>query len=485
MPLYNFQSKRTRRPRKFFVIGLLFLPTLNLGFSQYAGAVTPEPLIQWFQSQRLRILHPKEESLAGVVDGHRAEAICTQPHCNSSWLIHHALVASASELSRAPATQAKSTSVTAWEPPAKRPAATGNTNERQLQHSSRSRATAPAFSTLASSSSSSCISVPRADWTADKTQGSGAETQRALILLIPYGPKQTTLRDEGLEGYYLPAIRISPHVFPKLIQTLTEFHLAVEITITAKPDEVGYEITLDNLWKTASKVKHPERNLTILCYTSPVSLLGPPSAKEEEEQHSVTSTASSKAYTHPIATSSSFNSQTRSGKRSSDDDDEANGAAEHVPMYSPPSTPSTPSEPSMYLLPSASTLQATPSQPSNPSTSTNSETDHPQRHSACIASHPPPVIDVDDSDDDVAPQQPVNLVQPIRNQSAFMWQSNLTRMMRSPHPDALDTDAININALTERDAAQALIQCLISHFLNNPLSADTYAAPMLCSAVPC
>jgi len=29
----------------------------------------------------------------------------------------------------------------------------------------------------------------------------------------------------------------------------------------------GYEITLDNLWKTASKVKHPERNFTILCYS--------------------------------------------------------------------------------------------------------------------------------------------------------------------------------------------------------------------------
>lgn len=145
-------------------------------------------------------------------------------------------------------------------------------------------------------------------------------------------------------------------------------------------------------------------------------------------------------------------------------------------MYSPPSTPSTPSEPSMYLLPSTSTLQATSSEPSNPSTSTDSETDHPPRRSARIASHPPPIIDVDDSDDDVAPQQPVNLSQPIRNQSAVMWQANLTRMMRSSHPDALETDAVNINALTERDAAQALIQCLLSHFLNDPLSADAFPA---------
>ena len=131
------------------------------------------------------------------------------------------------------------------------------------------------------------------------------------------------MRDEGLEGLYLPEIRISPRILPKLIQTLTEFHLAIEITITAKPDEVvwqlihqelarhatnrnfsfpsyslsstlysespfvllcpgynsdngrklnesplqGYEITPENLWKTASKVKHPERNLTILCYS--------------------------------------------------------------------------------------------------------------------------------------------------------------------------------------------------------------------------
>lgn len=129
----------------------------------------------------------------------------------------------------------------------------------------------------------------------------------------------------------------------------------------------------------------------------------------------------------------------------------------------------------MYLLPSASTLPATPLQPSNPSTSTDAVTDNYPRRSARIASNPPPVIDVD-SEDDVAPQQPVNLAQPIRNQSAFMWQANLMRMMQSSHPDALETDAININALTERDAAQALIQCLVSHFSNNPLSANAFPA---------
>jgi len=129
----------------------------------------------------------------------------------------------------------------------------------------------------------------------------------------------------------------------------------------------------------------------------------------------------------------------------------------------------------MYLLPSASTLQAIPSQPSNQSTSTDTETNNAPRCSARIASNPPPVIDVD-SDDDVASQQPVNLAQPIWNQSVFMWQANLTCMMRSSHPDALETDAININALTERDAAQALVQCLILHFSNNLLSANAFPA---------
>ena len=73
----------------------------------------------------------------------------------------------------------------------------------------------------------------------------------------------------------------------------------------------------------------------------------------------------------------------------------------------------------MYLLPSASTLLATPLQPSNPSTSTDAVTDDYPRRSARIASNPLPVIDVD-SEDNVAPQQPVNLAQPIWNQSTFM-----------------------------------------------------------------
>jgi hypothetical protein len=46
-----------------------------------------------------------------------------------------------------------------------------------------------------------------------------------------------------------------------------------------------------------------------------------------------------------------------------------------------------------------------------------------------------------------------------------MWQANLTCMMQSSHLDTFETDA-----------AQALIQYLISHFLNDWLSADAFLA---------
>ncbi|KAG9221976.1 hypothetical protein CCMSSC00406_0009184 [Pleurotus cornucopiae] len=502
----------------------------------------------------------------------------------------------------------------AWEPLTSQPLAPGTTNDRRHSHAaaSRTRATAAAFSTPASSLR---VSVPRAgpshrmypssqagtirefqqgQRTTTTTTASTSrlpETHKFLILLLPYGPKGVTALDDS--NIRLPELRLtSPstnsHVF---IDTLSHFHLALEITITAKSNEPvwqvihrelvqhainrhltfpgfilspdtnryvespfallqlgyqnqqgqkinecklpGYDITLSKLIKT-SKQKHPDRDLRVIFYAGRSLMRGPalpgaedphpcfvlriihrlrekgalpPVDKDDDDfiaaacvrgcpgyrATSVSSTSSVQEYRQPIASSSSFNSRQTGTSSSSSwslfdpaSDDDADVDADNefsadgflsMDAISDTSMPPTPISAVPEALPMSSVHRgeafhtlfdaaAGSSSQLAPALDEPSTLRRSTRH-RLLAN----VINVDSSDSDSAAH-----VRPtidtrsaaILHSTPLAWQASILRTMRSSHPEAVT--AIHINAPTEKDAAQALINCLVAHHSGIPIS---------------
>ncbi|KAF4606218.1 hypothetical protein EYR38_000267 [Pleurotus pulmonarius] len=473
--------------------------------------------------------------------------ICGRLGCGRPWLLHDALTVSPSSITPIlPVLPPLSISdpVSAWEPRAEHVNAEssgGSTNDRRVQHSRRAglgRATAPAFggsatltgtsqrvstqramghrsyppSSQATSSTQSAATIQNFRAGQQTMTVGGISKQTFLILLLPYIADSLLYTGDHLPE--MPEIRLFSRSFPQLIEALTFFHLALEVTITARPDEQVWQVIHREIVQHAIN-RHfhfpsyeLDVNKPLNWYSdSPFVLLKPGHkntryGKKVVEIQNNTFAMTLANLDRRIVDKSFKNHPDRSGVNilfytsrtlMQGPIDATNLAhpcfisrvVEYLQLVkgfespdpvpaasctSDSSMPSTPSEPSILLPPLSNPNMATPQLLTRDSSSPEAES---LRRSSRLAR--PRVqaqhriaIDVDSEDD--LPHLPINT---ILYSTAPIWQSSVTRAMNASHPEA--TTALSLVAATEGDAALALVQRIVAHHANT--NSDTIQYP--------
>ncbi|KAF4590092.1 hypothetical protein EYR38_009390 [Pleurotus pulmonarius] len=453
-------------------------------------------------------------------------SLCGRPNCGSSWLAHDVAIGESATTVSTPS----QSDASVWEPPFTASSsttaisATTNTNDRRLQHSSRNRATTSAFSAPSAAArvsmkrvgpshhrfpdlgqpDSPANVIRRFQSGKQKTtlSANGPSSRKYLVLMLPYGERGTTMyqRDDPL-GTSRTDFRVYQNKFHLLIQRFGDFHLALEITINARPDDEvwqiifsefaaylhshgftvppydlsapitrygeapfvlclpgyqdhrgfgqrlknsglhGYEITFQAIDKIAKKLKHPDqKDVHILVLDSPTS------------ESDVTGSLPSQ----PLATSSSFGSGTPvlpfSGAEFDEDFNDWRSELLDIPISSASdnSAPSTPLSPSTEPEPeSEPPISEAPLQEVTAMPPHSYNTRHAQRISQAsgitIVGETPP------SNAHLATPQ--------------SWQSSIP---------SVETDALSLTAPTVGDAAEALIRRIHGHHANIPPSDIVY-----------